>query len=199
MIPPQNDHFMQMQNNFASNSNSNSNSNYDYSSMSFQSPLPVKSNKKIHVNQAVSLLSQKIANVERIMFGESDNELNLSFAKKNNNEIDNSVLTTIIERIEKLEKSVLMFDSLKEMIDSNTKAIEELQREDEDEDEDDECEDDNECEDDATNEADDEDINVQTNTQNVNIIIEDVSDSEEDTNHNSNYFERNRLFVKPTF
>jgi len=185
-----------MQNNFALNSNSNS--NYEYSPMSFQSPSPIKSNKKIHVNQAVSLLSQKIANVERIMFGDNDNELNLSFANKNNNEIDNSVLTTIIERIEKLEKSVLMLDSLKEIIDSNTKAIEELQREDEEDD--DECEDvATHEEDEATNEEDDEDINVQTNSQNVNLIVEDVSDSEEDTYHNSNYFERNRLFVKPTF
>ena len=190
MIPQQNDQFMQMQNNFT-----NSNQNYDYNPMPFQSPSPVKSNKKIHVNQAVSLLSQKIANVERIMFGDNDNDMNFNFAKKNNNEIDNSVLTTIIERIEKLEKSVLMFDNLKELIESNTKAIEELQ-----------------CEDDTTNEendednADNEDIeendednNVQTNTHNVNLIVEDVSDSEEDTYHSSNYFERNRLFVKPTF
>ena len=197
MIPQQNDQFMQIQNNFT-NSNQNQNQNYDYNPMPFQSPSSVKSNKKIHVNQAVSLLSQKIANVERIMFGDNnDNDMNFTFAKKNNNELDNSVLTTIIERIEKLEKSILMFDNLKELIDSNTKAIEELQRENEEDD--DECEDDNECEDDTTNEEDDEDINVQTNTQNVNLIVEDVSDSEEDTYHNSNYFERNRLFVKPTF
>ena len=188
---------MQIQNNFT-NSNQNQNQNYDYNPMPFQSPSSVKSNKKIHVNQAVSLLSQKIGNVERNMFGDNnDNDMNFTFAKKNNNELDNSVLTTIIERIEKLEKSILMFDNLKELIDSNTKAIEELQRENEEDD--DECEDDNECEDDTTNEEDDEDINVQTNTQNVNLIVEDVSDSEEDTYHNSNYFERNRLFVKPTF
>jgi hypothetical protein len=37
------------------------------------------------------------------------------------------------------------------------------------------------------------------NYQNVNLIVEDVSDSEEDNYHNSNYFEKNRLFVKPTF
>ena len=199
MIPQQNDQFLQMQNNFASNSKSN----YDYSPMPFQSPSPVKSNKKIHINQVVSILSQKIANVERIMFGDNDTEMKLSFAKKNNNEIDNSVLTIIIERIEKLENSVLMFDNLKELIDSNTKAIEELQREndkDYDDSEDDVTnEDDIINEDDVTNEdANDENINVQTNTQNVNLIVEDVSDSEEDTYH-SNYFERNRLFMKPTF
>ena len=124
MMSPQNDQFIQML--MQNNSNSNSNSNSNYSPMSFQSPSPVKSNKKIHINQVVSVLSQKIAHIERVMFGGNENEVNIPFTRQNDSELelDNSVLAAIIERIEHLEKHVSKY---KELIDSNTKAIIELQ------------------------------------------------------------------------
>lgn len=197
----------------------NTQNNLNYNTMSFQSDTPLKSNKKIHVNQAVSLLSQKIAHLERLFFDENaENNININCLNKQNTEIDNSVLTAIIERIENLEKRVQTFISIndlnqiKELINSNTKAIEVIQKANDEylNNFDNNCQDNiSENSNNSNNSDDDNDDDDETNSiidtydnldynQNVNLIIENVND-DDISYHNSNFFEKNRLFVKPTF
>ena len=163
-------------------------------------PSPVmRPNKKIHVNHAVSILSKRITHIENVMYGEDydgSSEVELDFALLRNQkseQMDTSVFNAIIERLEKLEKSVLNYEELRQMIEQNTISIEEVKtdfksleseiNEDESEDED---------------EDKDEEQQEETHQNNVNVIIEDVSDSEDDYfNRNTDY--NSRVFIKPTF
>lgn len=164
------------------------NMNYDPSPM-------MRPNKKIHVNHAVSILSKRITHIENVMYGEDydgSSEVELDFALLRNQkseQMDTSVFNAIIERLEKLEKKVQNYEELRQMIEQNTISIEEVKtdfksleseiNEDESEDE-------------------DEEQQEETPQNNVNVIIEDVSDSEDDYfNRNTDY--NSRVFIKPTF
>ena len=149
---------------------------------------------KIHINDAINIITDRITMIESALYNDSSTttmDLDNSNSNSNSeNEMDSAVLSAIIERIEKLEKQIQTYDELRSMIETNTKNIEELQRLNNEESEEEENEE----------EEQEEEQEVQ---QNVNLIVEDVSDSENDehndTSYGNNCFERNRLFVKPTF